>query len=81
MEQTDVSRNPENGYQWRCPYCGKSRVNAADGEQGRQNALSALQNHIYASDGDGHGPRRDHPDDIDEQVFSEYVDRVDSPME
>lgn len=64
----------EDGFRWECPVCEKSRVNAADDED---NAVSALQTHLTASSGDGHGPRNEMPSDLDSSTLSAHVVRVD----
>lgn len=52
---------PTEGYEWTCPFCGKSRISTAGGEAGEQNAIAALRSHILASVGADHGPRNELP--------------------
>jgi hypothetical protein len=66
---------PEGGYEWTCPYCGQSRTNSSNGEDGETNAIKALRTHIVASDGDDHGPRNELP--TDDLTLSDHVERVD----
>lgn len=67
---------PDGGYEWTCPFCGKSRLNSSAGGSGRQNAIAALRTHVLASDGDGHGPRNEPPGELDSLTLSEHVVRV-----
>lgn len=68
--------SPSGGYEWTCPYCGKSRLNRSDDEAGLENAKKALRTHIIASDDADHGPRNAFPSD--EMVdLSEHVVEVD----
>lgn len=60
------------GFRWTCPFCGKSRLNRTDGEEGRKNATAALRTHIMASGGDEHGPRNGFPTD-DIPALAEHV--------
>lgn len=68
---------PEGGYEWTCPYCGQSRLNTADGDDGEKNAIIALRTHIVASDRSGHGPRNEFPPD-ESPTLSDYVRAVES---
>lgn len=64
---------PCGGFQWTCPFCGTSRLNAAADESGRENALVALRTHIVASDGADHGPRHDYPPEFDHGRLPDHV--------
>lgn len=63
------------GYEWTCPYCGKSQLNKSVGQSGKQNAIAALRTHVVASDGDEHGPRNELPPD-ESLRLSDHVRRV-----
>ena len=63
-----------SGFEWRCPVCSESRVNVTDNEK---DAVVALQIHIRASDGGGHGPVNDFPADVDASKLADRVVRVD----
>lgn len=45
-------------------------------EQG-QNALKALQRHVYRTDGGGHGDEGELPDELSEEELQRYVHPVD----
>ena len=65
------------GYEWRCPICSKSRLNASDDESGRENAVVALRTHVVASDGADHGPRHEYPARFDAESLADHVVRID----
>lgn len=65
------------GYEWRCPICGTSRLNASEGESGLGNAVAALRTHVIASDDAEHGPRHEYPATFDAESLADHVVRVD----
>lgn len=67
--------SPPAGYEWTCPYCGKSRLNRSGGEDAARNAVAALRTHIYATDGGEHGSRNEYPTD-EPLPLSDYVVEV-----
>lgn len=73
---TERSR-PDGGFQWTCPYCGKSQLNRSGGADGEANAIAALRSHVVASAGAGHGPVDEVPADADASTLSQHVDEVD----
>lgn len=72
------SHSRSAGFQWTCPFCGKSRTNKSTEESGQENATAALRAHIIASDGADHGPTNEYPTDAERLALSEYVVRMDS---
>lgn len=68
---------PRGGFRWKCPLCGKSRLNATEDESGEENAIAAIRTHIVASDGADHGPRGEYPAGFDPRGLAEHVVRVD----
>lgn len=70
--------SPNSMYRWTCPFCGKSRTNVAiESEDGKNNAITALQTHITALGGDGHGPQHEVPSGLEEEWFANHVEEVD----
>ncbi|MFW6385185.1 MAG: hypothetical protein ACOCY7_03520 [Halodesulfurarchaeum sp.] len=39
-------------------------------------AVAAVRGHIYASDGDGHGPRNVYPENFDPSSLDDFVETV-----
>ena len=68
---------PVGGYEWTCPFCESSRLNATGGDAGMENAIRALKTHVMASADAEHGPRNEFPADFDALALSEYVVEVD----
>lgn len=64
-------------YTWTCPICHHSKTSFAldhgEGQTGRTQAVTALQSHIFSSDGEGHGPKEALPEGLDPDALVEHV--------
>lgn len=56
---------------WKCPLCGKQSLNTA--APNNMGAKGALQSHVRASKGGGHGPCGSYPEDFDPTALDEYI--------
>jgi len=59
-------------YQWRCPICGTTRFGVYATSDGFR-ALNALRTHIRSTDGCGHGPIHELPDDLDCEELTDSI--------
>lgn len=56
---------------WACPFCDTMGLNQIAGNN--SGAQGALRSHIYATDGDGHGPEMAFPDGFDVTCLADYL--------
>ena len=69
----------DDGVQWTCPYCDDHRVIRAGSEDVERETLEeraqhALRGHVHARDGDGHGARREFPEDFDPTELDRHLE-------
>lgn len=81
VAETDSSTNRLPAHRWTCPFCDRSRLVSADSEEVDESAVvnravAAVRGHIYASDGDGHGPRNVYPENFDPSSLDDFVETV-----
>lgn len=67
-------------YRWTCPICqvSKSGIAGAD-ENWRTKALGSLKTHIRGRTGDGHGPHRALPPNLDEETLARCIEKQEGP--
>ena len=61
-------------YRWICPVCDVSNVGFAGQENPRTSALKAIQSHIRAEHGDGHGVEYEIPGKWTTETLDPHID-------
>lgn len=69
--------DPRATFRGTCPVCDQSRRKPVFDGSGKETAITALRNHIMATDGEGHGPTNYYPPGFDPSTLSEHVIELD----
>ena len=67
----------ESVYKWECPVCDASNIGTAETDTPITSGLQALQSHIRAKKGDGHGPQYAIPEKWGDERLEQYVKAAD----
>ena len=73
----NTSLKGESLYKWDCPVCDASNIGTAKKDGPRTHGLQALQSHIRAKKGNGHGPQYAIPEQWSSEKLGQCVEAAD----